>query len=354
MLWLLLALPARAQQGFEGLAALFTPPQGYVVHHTTEALTMDGHLLESAWQQAPWTTDFVDIEGAAKPRPSLRTRAKLLWNDSTLFIAASLQEPQLWAYQTQHDAIIFKDNDFEVFIDPDNNTHQYFEVEVNARNQTFDLFLPKPYRNGGDALVSWDAPGLRSGVRLVGTLNQPQDRDSSWTVELAIPLRSLRLGYPWHPPTEGTQWRLNFSRVEWEVAVQNNQVSKVKDAAGRELPEHNWVWSPQGVINMHYPERWGYLQFTRQAGTTFQLPYAEQQKRYLWLVYYRQQQHRQRVGRYAATLADLGIGPHPVVEGRPNHLQLQATAAQFSATVAAAGSPTIRINYEGLIETLQP
>src|SRR3712207_6853585 len=32
----------------------------------------------------------------------------------------------------QHDAIIYHDNDFEVFIDPDNDTHQYFEIEVNA------------------------------------------------------------------------------------------------------------------------------------------------------------------------------------------------------------------------------
>ena len=26
--------------------------------------------------------------------------------------------------------------------------------------------------------------------------------------------------------------------------------------------EHNWVWSPQGVIDMHRPERWGYVQFS--------------------------------------------------------------------------------------------
>ena len=27
------------------------------------------------------------------------------------------------------------------------------------------------------------------------------------------------------------------------------------------LPEDNWVWSPQGAINMHLPERWGRLRF---------------------------------------------------------------------------------------------
>ena len=350
---LLLTLPLRAQTAFQGLEALFTPPRGYVVAHTAEALTLDGDLREAAWQSAPWTTDFVDIEGAGRPRPALQTQAKLLWNDSTLFIAARLQEPQLWATQTQHDDVIFKDNDFEVFIDPSNTTHQYFEIETNALNQTFELFLPKPYRNGGDALVSWDAAGRHSGVRLDGTLNHPQDQDQGWTLEMAIPLKSLRLGYPWHPPTEGTLWRLNFSRVEWDTdpAAGNR---KRQNAAGQNLPEHNWVWSPQGVIDMHYPERWGYLQFTRRAGTAFALPYAEQQKRYLWLVYYRQKQHREKFGRYAATLAELNIAPQLSLDKQANKLALAATARQFTATIAAAGRPALCINDEGLIDIPKP
>ena len=26
-------------------------------------------------------------------------------------------------------------------------------------------------------------------------------------------------------------------------------------------PEDNWVWSPQGVVNMHIPDRWGKVSF---------------------------------------------------------------------------------------------
>lgn len=354
LLGLGLAAPVHAQTAFQGLEHLFTPPKGYVVQHTSQPLTLDGNLRESDWQKAAWTTDFVGIEGAAKPLPSLQTRVKMLWNDSTLFIAAIMQEPQLWAYQTHHDDIIYKDNDFEVFIDPDNNTHQYFEVEVNAINKIFDLYLPKPYRNQGDALISWDVAGLRSGVALNGTLNQAQDQDKGWTVELAIPLKAVRMGFPWQPPAEGTLWRINFSRVEWDTRAEGRRAVKLRDTSGKELPEHNWVWSPQGVINMHYPERWGYLQFTRRAGTTWQLPAAELRKQYLWLVYYRQQEYRQRTGHYAATLAELNIAPQAEVEKQANQLEMAATPYQFTATIAAAGSPRIRINDEGLIETLKP
>lgn len=349
-----LAAPARAQAPFRGLEPLFTPPKGYVVQHTSQPLMLDGNLQESDWQKAAWTTDFVDIEGAKKPQPAFQTRVKMLWNDSTLFIAATLQEPQIWATQTHHDDIIYKDNDFEVFIDPDNNAHQYFEVEVNAINKIFDLYLPKPYRDKGDALISWDVPELRSGVSIDGTLNQPQDQDRSWTVEMAIPLKTLRMGFPWQPPAEGTLWRINFSRVEWDTRVAGNKNPKVQDTTGKDLPEHNWVWSPQGVINMHYPERWGYLQFTRQPGTTWQLPQAELRKQYLWLVYYRQQEFKKKTGHYAATLGELNVTPQATAGKQANQLQLAATPYQFTATLTATGSAALRINDEGLIETLKP
>ncbi|MGI4019950.1 MAG: carbohydrate-binding family 9-like protein [Janthinobacterium lividum] len=355
ILFLLMAESSRlmAQNNFTDLEHLFSTPKNYVVQHTDQPLKMDGNLQESDWQKAAWTTEFVDIEGSLKPLPTFKTQVKMLWNDSTLFIAAKLQEPQVFATQMHHDDIIFKDNDFEIFIDPDNNTHQYFEIEVNAINKIFDLFLPKPYRNGGDALIGWDVEGLKSGVKIDGTLNNPKDMDKGWTVEMAVPLKSLRMGFPFNMPEEGTQWRINFSRVEWDTKIIGNKNVKQTDASGKNLPEHNWVWSPQGVINMHYPERFGYLQFTRKNDAVFTMPFSEKQKQYLWLIYYRQKQYQQKFKKYATTMAALEINPQATVDGKVNQLKMEASADQFTATVAAEGSATIRINDEGLIEIIK-
>jgi hypothetical protein len=134
----------------------------------------------------------------------------------------------------------------------------------------------------------------------------------------------------------------------------NGKNQKLRDASGKDLPEHNWVWSPQGVINMHYPERWGYLQFTRQPGTTWQLPLAERRKQQLWRVYYRQQQHKEKTGRYASTLAELQLPAQVEVDQQANELQLAATPYQFTATLTAAGQPTFRLNDEGLLEPVKP
>jgi len=98
-------------------------PRGYLRPFTASPITIDGKLNEAAWTAAPWTDDFRDIQGAAKPPPRFRTRAKLLWDNEYLYVAAELEEPHVWATITNHDSVIFQDPDFEVFIDPDGDTH---------------------------------------------------------------------------------------------------------------------------------------------------------------------------------------------------------------------------------------
>lgn len=205
----------------------------------------------------------MDIEGDAKPVPRLRTRIKMLWDSTALYIAAQLEEPDLWGTITERDAVIFQDNDFEVFLDPDGDARGYFELELNALGTAWDLFLPIAYRDGGSARNAWNITGLRSAVRPAGTLNQSRDRDSGWTVELAIPIRDLATAeVTTAVPRVGDVWRVNFSRVEWDLRAEGDGYEKAMDpATARPRAEHNWVWSPQGMVDMHQPERWGVVEF---------------------------------------------------------------------------------------------
>src|SRR5438105_1327674 len=104
-------------------------PKSYICRHTPVPLAIDGKLEEPAWAEAPWTEDFVDIQGDARPKPRFRTRAKMLWDEDYLYIGAELQEPHVWATLTNHDSVIFNDPDFEVFIDPKGETQPYYEFE---------------------------------------------------------------------------------------------------------------------------------------------------------------------------------------------------------------------------------
>jgi len=231
-------------------------PKHYVCHRADSSIHIDGDLKKAAWQKAHWTDYFVDIEGDAKPHPRFKTRAKMLWDDEYFYIAAEMEEPHVWATLTEHDSVIFHDNDFEVFIDPDGDAKRYFEFEMNALNTTWDLYLALPYRDGGSADNSWETYA-KTGVKVQGTLNNPADVDHGWTVEIAFPWKCFaeNAGKPC-PPHHGDVWRVNFSRVEWHTDIVEGRYVKRKG-----LKEDNWVWSPQGVIDMHQPEQWGFVEF---------------------------------------------------------------------------------------------
>jgi hypothetical protein len=241
-----------------GIAHSQQPPRRYICRRAPSAIQVDGRLDEAAWKRAPWTDPFVDIQGAKQPRPRFRTRVKMLWDDAYLYVGAELEEPHVWATLTEHDSVIFRDNDFEVFLNPSGDGRNYFEFEINALNTGWDLFLPKPYREGGKADNSWEIPGLRTAVAIDGTLNDASDRDRGWTVEIAFPWTAFASRSPVRRPEPGGIWRMNFSRVEWHGEGSGKQYRKVPGK-----PEDNWVWSPQGLINMHVPERWGYVEFVR-------------------------------------------------------------------------------------------
>jgi hypothetical protein len=289
----------------------FAPPK-YLCYRTDRPIKVDGKIDDDTWYEAPWTDYFIDIEGDLKPIPRFKTRVKMLWDDNYFYFAGELEEPDIWGTLTQRDAVIFYDNDFEIFIDPDGDTHQYYELEVNALGTEWDLLLVKPYRDGGPAVDAWDIQGLKTAVYFDGTLNLPGDVDRGWSIEIAIPWEVLKqCAHKDAPPGDGDQWRVNFSRVQWHTRVVNGNYEKLTDSRGKNLPEDNWVWSPQGLINMHYPEMWGYVQFSKKYvgdGTDiFESQPAEQARWAMRQLYYKQRTHNMQYGRYTDDVSRLDL-----------------------------------------------
>lgn len=295
-------------------ARLLKVPKQYTILKTTGKIRVDGKDNENEWSQAPWTEYFTDIKTGANADENSKARCKMLWDSNYLYVYAEFQEQDIWASIKQQDYSIFHDNALEIFINPDGSTFNYFEFQINAYEAVWDLFFSKPYRSGGYGLSSWDFKGLLKAVHIAGTLNNPSDRDSSWSIELAIPFASLDSRN--NSIKAGTIWRMNFSRVQWQLESGNGVYARKKDnATGRFFPERYYVWSPQGIVNLHYPERWGYALFADTLSPGGFLNYeTEKLKLSLWKYYYLQQQYNRKNGRYAATLAQLD----KLAEGMPD------------------------------------
>jgi len=295
-----------AQTHYLDINRLLHVPCEYTVLKTTEKIQIDGKDDEKDWSKAPWTELFTNIESGDKIDPINETHCKMLWDNYFLYLYVQLEESDIWASLRQHDSHIFQDNAFEMFIDTDGDNFNYFEFQINAYGAVWDLFMPKPYRNGGQALTSWDMKGLKKAIHLNGTLNNPADTDRGWSIELAIPFKSVNMSGNQHP-TIGTIWRMNFSRVQWDIDTSNGKYLRRRDdATGKLLSEHYTVWSPQGIINLHYPERWGYVLFSDKLSSSgFLSAKVENLKLILWKYYYLQQEFKRENGKYANTIEQL-------------------------------------------------
>ena len=82
------------------------------------------------------------------------------------------------------------------------------------------------------------------GTHIDGTINNPNDVDKGWTVEIIIPLSAMK---DWRNgtslPKAGDKWRIDFSRVEWRTMIENGSSKKeINPKTGNHFPEDNWVW----------------------------------------------------------------------------------------------------------------
>jgi hypothetical protein len=321
-------------------------PQSYIAYHTPESIEIDGSEADASWNKVDWTNLFIDIEGVKKP--TYNTQAKMLWDDTYFYILAKMEEPHVWADITDRDAIIFHNNDFEVFIDPDGDTHNYYEIEVNALNTIWDLFVSKPYRETNVALNDWTATGMKTAISIDGTLNNPKDTDKGWIVEMAIPWSVFKKSYFEENVPKDDFWRVNFSRVNWDHQITDGTYGRQKNTKGDYLPEYNWVWSPQGVINMHEPEKWGYVYFSSKVAggkDSFEIPKDEKIKWALYELYRAQKKYFEANNTFSTSIEKLE--PSPIsVDGKTITPNLESHSLGWTISVESPFSNKLLIIKE--------
>lgn len=323
-------------------------PRTYVAPRAATAPEIDGRLQDRAWSSTRWTRPFMDSRGPAHPTPEFRTRAKMTWDDDYLYLAAELEEPDVRASFTTRDTTVWRENAFEVFIDPTGDTHNYYEYQINARETQWDLLLTKPYRDGGIPISAWDVRGLKKAVAVQGTLNDPSDEDEGWTVELAFPWSVLAEAAPGGaPPDSGDQWRMNLTRMQWPVQVVDG--SYVQDSTNNKEA----AWSPQGKGGgYHKPDRWGFVEFadtpSESNADSIHISVNERVKWALRRLYYRQNLYRDEHGAYAESLSALNANEISV----PTHSfepSLSTTQSMYEIAAPGEGTTVVHIRHDGRV-----
>ncbi|SHG20649.1 Carbohydrate family 9 binding domain-like [Fodinibius roseus] len=218
------------------------PPE-YTVYQSGTPVEIDGQLDEPAWTGAPGVGAFVFpwYESGQKEQ----TVAKLLWDDTYLYVAFICEDEYIWAEHTQRDSAVYSDDAVEVFTAPNPDRAQaYFNIEMNVLGIFLDNFQSgQPAANGR---ANWDGQGIRIKTTIKGTLNNDSDRDEYWILEAAIPFKNFAQVARHTPPEKEDVWHLNLNRLGGNS---NQQFSQ-------------WSPSQTNKPDFHVPEDFGRVIFS--------------------------------------------------------------------------------------------
>ncbi|MCI0571845.1 MAG: carbohydrate-binding family 9-like protein [Myxococcaceae bacterium] len=236
-------LPVDEASAHDGAHRMLGPSVGgpaaelleYRVARAHKAPMLDGVLAPEEWAAAT----PVQLKGSFDGRePALRTTARLLYDAEHLYVAFDVEDPDVWGTLKQRDDPIYNEEVVELFLDANADGRTYNELQVSPHNVLFDAYFPAR-RQGMD--TGWDS-GMRTAVKVRGTLDAPDDRDEGWTVELAVPLARLA-EVPRLPPQPGDRWRFNLYRLEHvdRARVEGQAFSPLFVGDFHALPRFGWL-----------------------------------------------------------------------------------------------------------------
>lgn len=194
----LLAMPAPARgQSITETVQRGTPGLRQVVSRVTDAPPkIDGVLDDACWKTAEGAGGFFRVTETTAARE--RTAFFFAHDAANLYIACAIVDDKTQARKRERDKGTWEDDCVEIFLDPERGRKDRFHFVVNALGMVYDASLGK---------AAWNAvPDVA-----VGAQQRPGE---GWTLELAIPFKSLGLQ---KAPLRGETWDLKLAREDYDT-----------------------------------------------------------------------------------------------------------------------------------------
>jgi len=187
----------------------------YRCRYVPGPIEIDGSLAAAQWQQAEPLGMMIPV---THQEPLSKTEARLLWDDNYLYAGFKAYDKDIYAYFTERDSHTYYEDVLEVFLKTDPAKEPYYNFEINALNTVYDAFTLKRGAGGPDnhRWNRWNCPGLKSAVQIEGTLNNYDDVDEFWQLEVAIPFAGLPT-LQGRTPRDGDRWLFHVARYDYSV-----------------------------------------------------------------------------------------------------------------------------------------
>ncbi len=214
----------------------------YSVLKTTEKIVIDGILDEKDWETAKPAGNFV-FPWLRKGEKE-QTEVKMLWDDTFLYVSFKCQDKHIWAehFDTNSDTCL--DDCVEIFWDPnpEDPRRKYNMFEMNCVGNVLSVYV-----GSGESIKQRVSrimvPHIAQSIQ--GTLNNDEDIDTGWLLEIAIRFSDYPELSKLTAPVHRDYWRVGLNRCGGKT---NDQYSQ---------------WSPtqSDNPNFHAPKDFGKIIF---------------------------------------------------------------------------------------------
>jgi hypothetical protein len=176
------------------------------------------------------------------------TNVQVLYSDNFLYVKFVCEDDYIWGTVKERNGEIYNEECVEVFLNPANCTHQYYELNLSPKNVAYDACVingrtPEKPNEAIKPLFQMNIDKMKTFVTVEGDLDV-NGKGKSWQAYYAIPFDEL-FGAENVPPKVGDTWRANFYRIDSPKAGHRD----------------HYAWSKTERPAFHLPWRFGYLKF---------------------------------------------------------------------------------------------
>ncbi|MBN1409839.1 MAG: carbohydrate-binding family 9-like protein [Spirochaetales bacterium] len=188
---------------------------GDITINSTQDFTVSGDGTNPAWTAAEWLT----IPAVEPKTRKYKTRAKMLWSNKGLYFLFDCEDTVLTCTHADPNVYteIYKEDVVEIFLWPHEAQGIYFEYEISPLGMELPLIIPncKGEFHGWTPFLADGKRKIYSGTKIHDGEKSPMSKATHWTAEVFIPFKLL-VGFCNCPPPEGTKWRGNLCRIDYD------------------------------------------------------------------------------------------------------------------------------------------
>jgi predicted TIM-barrel fold metal-dependent hydrolase len=179
----------------------------------TEDFTVTGAGDSTAWEKTAWEP----LNLRSSDSHQYATHVKMLYSKTGLYVLMEAEDGMITATMKEDFLNLWNEDVFEFFLWPDEKYSVYFEYEISPLGFELPIIIP----NFDGKFLGW-RPWHYEGERktqkattVTGGPKQPGAKITGWKAEVFVPYELLK---PLQnvPPQQGTRWRANFYRVDYD------------------------------------------------------------------------------------------------------------------------------------------